>query len=111
MRAALAYFMISALNWLVICWAGWAWVLGADVPAWKMLVMAVLAGGVHTVSFPIFALVKNSGEKPESDSDRDELVEVFKAVVYRQDVQDCLPQATLDHVRAVLADLEGRGHD
>ena len=42
------FFSLSAINWIVVCWMSWAWVLGFNPNPWKMLVMAIVAGLIQT---------------------------------------------------------------
>lgn len=60
MRKAAAYFVVQSLHWFIICTIAWSWCLGADVPAWKMATMAVVAGFVSTVCVPVQVMLGSS---------------------------------------------------
>ena len=59
MKTAASYFVLSALQWIVVCWVGWSWVLGFHLPAWKMVAMACLSAFIQTVFVPLHAMVAN----------------------------------------------------
>lgn len=40
----LIFTTLSAMHWLIICWIGWSWILGASVEAYKMVTLAFIAG-------------------------------------------------------------------
>lgn len=66
MRNALLYFVLQMAHWVLVCTVGWTWVLGADVPMWKMLMVGALSAGISTVFVPLFSLMRRSAPEQEA---------------------------------------------
>ena len=64
---SIGYVILTAFHYFIMCTIGWTWVLGADVPAWKMAILAVASGVLAVINAGLhMAIIRASKQSAES---------------------------------------------
>ena len=62
MKLLVWFFVLCAINWLVVCWVSWTWILGFSPAPLKMVAMALFAGFIQTVNVVIHDAIRRATE-------------------------------------------------